>query len=183
VWDLGIIVLDTPSREAIEISSCSCDLSIFSSKASSQCDKGTEAAPRGSSSASMGKLWPDVDKLDEISREGSSGRDQRGVLRERCYVPSVMGTGSCVMPAARRASINDTPGPSFAPPRGHDGGSARSRAARIISDAPDAVSPPMQRSFIDWQYSLSTGMDHSEWKIILEELTHMGYIVKKEPDN
>jgi hypothetical protein len=41
----------------------------------------------------------------------------------------------------------------------------------------------MQRSFIDWQYSLSTGMDHSEWKIILEELTHMGYIVKKEPDN
>jgi hypothetical protein len=26
-------------------------------------------------------------------------------------------------------------------------------------------------------------MDQSEWKIILEELTHMGYIVKREPDS
>jgi hypothetical protein len=41
----------------------------------------------------------------------------------------------------------------------------------------------MRRSFIDRQYSPSTGMDHSEWEIILKELTLMGYIVKKEPDD
>jgi hypothetical protein len=40
----------------------------------------------------------------------------------------------------------------------------------------------MRRSFIDRQYSPSTEMDLSEWKIILDELTHMGYIVKKESD-
>jgi hypothetical protein len=41
----------------------------------------------------------------------------------------------------------------------------------------------MQRSFVDRQYSPLTDMDLSEWEIILDELTHMGYIVKKEPDN
>jgi hypothetical protein len=41
----------------------------------------------------------------------------------------------------------------------------------------------MQRSFVDRQYSPLTDMDLSEWEIILDELTRMGYIVKKEPDN
>jgi hypothetical protein len=36
---------------------------------------------------------------------------------------------------------------------------------------------------VDRQYSPSTDMDRSEWEIILEELTHMGYIIKKEPDS
>jgi hypothetical protein len=52
--------LDTPSCEAIEISSL-CNLSVFSSKASSQHDEGTGVAPGGSSSASIGKLWPGID--------------------------------------------------------------------------------------------------------------------------
>jgi hypothetical protein len=46
-----------------------------------------------------------------------------------------------------------------------------------------AISPRMRRSFVDRQYSPSTGMDQSEWEIILEELTRMGYIVKKKPDS
>jgi hypothetical protein len=41
----------------------------------------------------------------------------------------------------------------------------------------------MRRSFVDSQYSPLTSTDQSEWKIILDELTHMGYIVKKEPDS
>jgi hypothetical protein len=41
----------------------------------------------------------------------------------------------------------------------------------------------MQRSFVDRQYSPLTDMDLSEWEIILDELTRMGYIVKKEPDS
>jgi hypothetical protein len=39
----------------------------------------------------------------------------------------------------------------------------------------------MRRSFSDRQYSPSTGMDWSEWEIILEQLIRMGFIVKKEP--
>jgi hypothetical protein len=54
---------------------------------------------------------------------------------------------------------------------------------QILLDAPRAVSPLMWRSFIDRQYSPSTGMDRSEWEIILEEIICMGYIVKKEPDD
>jgi hypothetical protein len=41
--------------------------------------------------------------------------------------------------------------------------------------------PRMRRSFMDRQYSPSTGMDRSEWEITLEELTRMGLIVKREP--
>jgi hypothetical protein len=98
---LDVIVLDTPSREAIEISSSLCDLSVFSSKAGSQHGEGAEVAPGGggSSSASMGKLWPDLDQLDEITHEGTSGRGyHRCVFPEWGSVPSVVGTHSCVTP-------------------------------------------------------------------------------------
>jgi hypothetical protein len=56
----------------------------------------------------------------------------------------------------------------------------RSKATWILSDAPEAILPHM-RSFVDRQYSPSTSMDQSEWKIILEDLTHMGYIVTEQP--
>jgi hypothetical protein len=39
----------------------------------------------------------------------------------------------------------------------------------------------MRHSFVDRPYSPSTDMDRSEWEIILEELTHMGFLVKQEP--
>jgi hypothetical protein len=41
----------------------------------------------------------------------------------------------------------------------------------------------MRKSFVDRQYLPSTGIDLSERKIILDELTHMGYFVKKEPNS
>jgi hypothetical protein len=82
---------------------------------------------------------------------------------------------------AGRASFNETLGPSCIPPKGCSGGSAKSKAAQILSDAPRAISPHMRRSFVDRQYSPSTGTDLSEWEIILEELIRMGYVVKKEP--
>jgi hypothetical protein len=59
----------------------------------------------------------------------------------------------------------------------------RNKVARILSAAPGAISPRMQKSFVDRQYSPSTDMDRSEWEIILEELTCMGYIIKKESDS
>jgi hypothetical protein len=179
VWDLDI-VLDTPTHEAIEISSSSCHLSIFSSIADYQRDEGAGAAPRRASSASIGKLWPDIDELDEISREGTSvGGHQGGVPPEQGSAPSIMGTGSGVLAVAKRASTTGAPGPSSVVPRSCGRGSARDRAAWILSDILGAIAPRMRRSFVDRQYSTSTGMDRSEWENILDELTHMGYIVKK----
>jgi hypothetical protein len=52
---------------------------------------------------------------------------------------------------------------------------------RILVDALGAILPRMSRSFVDRQYSPLTDMDWSEWEIILEELTCMRLIVKKEP--
>jgi hypothetical protein len=55
------------------------------------------------------------------------------------------------------------------------------RNRRLSRFCPVPSEPPrMQRLFVDRQYSPSTGMGLSEWEIILEELTRMGYIVKKE---
>jgi hypothetical protein len=80
-----------------------------------------------------------------------------------------------------KGSLDETPGPLSAPPRGCGGGSVKNKVARILADTPEAISPQMRRSFVDRQYSPLTVMDWSEWEIILEELIHMGYIVKKEP--
>jgi hypothetical protein len=43
-----------------------------------------------------------------------------------------------------------------------------------------SISPRMRRSFVERRYLPSTGVEHSEWEIILEQLIHMGYIVKEE---
>jgi hypothetical protein len=39
----------------------------------------------------------------------------------------------------------------------------------------------MRHLFVDRQYSPLTGMDRSEWEIILEQLICMGFLVKQEP--
>jgi hypothetical protein len=62
---------------------------------------------------------------------------------------------------------------SSVPSRGCGGGSAKNKALRILDNASEVISPRMRRSFIDRQYSPSTGMDWSEWEIILEDLIHM----------
>jgi hypothetical protein len=49
----------------------------------------------------------------------------------------------------------------------------KTKVARILANASEAISPRMRRSFVDRQYSRSTGMDWSEWELILEELTHV----------
>jgi hypothetical protein len=67
---LDIICLDTPSGEVIEISS-SYDLSVSLPGAVSPHAKGVGATPAGLSS-SIGELWPDIDKLDEINHEDTS---------------------------------------------------------------------------------------------------------------
>jgi hypothetical protein len=53
------------------------------------------------------------------------------------------------MHATRLTSLDDAPGPTSALPNGYGGGSVRSKAARILSGAPRAVSPRMRRSSVD----------------------------------
>jgi hypothetical protein len=74
---LDVIYLDTPN-DKVEKSS-SYDLSIFSSGANSQGAKIIAVTP-GDSSPSIGELWLDKDKLDEISREDTSVMPARNIL-------------------------------------------------------------------------------------------------------
>jgi hypothetical protein len=133
---------------------------------------------------SIGELWPGINELDEAGHEGTSGttaRDHRENLPPRpSSRRSNRETMEGVLLTTRRALLDDALGPSSTPPRGCGGGSARSKVARILSDAPRAISPRMRKSFVDRQYSPSTGMDRSEWEIILEELMCMRYIIKQE---
>jgi hypothetical protein len=182
-WDSDVIYLDTPSAKVIEIPS-SCDLSIFPLKDDPHRTEGGGGAPEGSSSASIRELWPDIDKLDEINCEAPFVGDLLGgALHERSSSSSVARVNECASPRNKRALMDDAPGPSSTLPRGHGRGSSTNKAMQILSAAPGAISPRMRRSFVDRQYSPSTGTDRSEWKIILEELTRMGYIVKKAPDS
>jgi hypothetical protein len=70
--------------------------------------------------------------------------------------------------ASRGTSVSEVLGPSSAPQRGCGGSSVKNKVAQIFANAPRAILPRMRRSFVDRQYSPSTGMDQSEWKIILE---------------
>jgi hypothetical protein len=90
-----------------------------------------------------------------------------------------MGEGSSH--ASRGTSIGEILGPSSAPAKGCSVGSTKNEAAQILADALGVILPRMRCSFIDRQYLPLTGMHQSEWEIILEELTRMGLIVKKEP--
>jgi hypothetical protein len=180
---LDVIDLDTPSVEVIKISS-SCDLSIFSSRANSQRDEGTGAMPERSLSASIGELWPDIDKLDEINSGRASIENVPGnVLHDQSSMPLVVRTNENVRLVVKRTMVDDAPGQSTTLLGGRGRGSTKKKVTWILSTAPKAISPRMRRSFIDRQYSPSIDMDRSEWEIILEELTRMGYIVKKESES
>jgi hypothetical protein len=61
----------------VEISN-SCDLSIFPSQTDPHHAQGGGDAPEGSSSTSIGDLWPDMDKLDEINHGATFSGDLLG---------------------------------------------------------------------------------------------------------
>jgi hypothetical protein len=56
-----VIILDTPDGDFIEISYTSYNFLLFSMKASSDHAEGAGAAPRVSSSMSIGDLWLEID--------------------------------------------------------------------------------------------------------------------------
>jgi hypothetical protein len=90
-----------------------------------------------------------------------------------------MGEGRLCMD--QKGLVERTLGSSFAPSHGCGGGSTQNRAAWILADASEVISPWMRRLFVDRQYSPSTVMEQSEWEIIFDELIFMGLHVKQEP--
>jgi hypothetical protein len=89
------------------------------------------------SSASIGKLWPDIDKLDGVVPAGASVQGYWEDLPPSRQ--SNMGICDDAACATGQASLGDAPGPSSAMAGGYGGGCARNKAARILSDAPGAV--------------------------------------------
>jgi hypothetical protein len=172
--------VDMPSGEVAEKSS-SYDLSIFSSRANPE---GAEivAVMSGGSSPSIGELWPDIDKLDEIRHKDTSVVHTRDVLvHGRKSIASTEKAGRRSRRKGNKALLKDAPRTSNIKSKSYGSGSVKREAALILSAAPETISLHMRRSFVDRRYSPSTGMGLSEWEVILDELTHMGYIVKEEP--
>jgi hypothetical protein len=125
-------------------------------------------------------LWPDIDKLDKIPHEGTSVIHARDAsVHGRRSVENVSRRSRC----EGKKDSNDISGTSNMRLKRHGGNSAKEEATQILSAALGVISPRMQRSFVNRRYSSSTGMGLSEWEVILDELIHMGYIVKDEPNS
>jgi hypothetical protein len=176
-----VIILDTPQDDLIEISSSSYGLSLFSLKAGSHLDKCTEAAPGESSSVSVWELWPGIDLLDEPGLEGTSAVLTQGPWWDQVSRSHTDPQGSWRMDKGSSCVDRGAPGSSSVPQHGCGGSSAKNKATQILVDASRTIAPQMKHLFVDRQYSPSTGMDRSEWEIILEELIRMGFLVKQEP--
>jgi hypothetical protein len=92
-------------------------------------------------------------KVEQRNDEGCCAYDQEGLAR-RCFGAIVRSTKRLWWRLCEKQGYEDFMG------------------------CLEVMSPHMRRSFIDRQYSPSTGMDRSKWEVILEELMCMGYIVK-----
>jgi hypothetical protein len=164
---LDIIYVDTPSGEVAKISS-SYNLPIFYSRADPQRAESVEVAPEGSS-PSIGVLWPQIDKLDEIQREDTSVVHTHEVAHhDRKSLASAKKIDKRSKRSGKGALLSDAPGPSNIMSKGCGKGLAKKNVAPILSTVPGAISPRMRRSFVDRQYSPLTGMEQSKWEIILE---------------
>jgi hypothetical protein len=143
---LDIICVDSPSGEIAEVSS-SYDLSIFSSGVDAQCDESVEATSIGSC-LSVEELWPDIDKLDEIQHEDASIVHSRDVAGCRNSMASAEKSDKHSQRSGKKVSLNDAPGLPDIKSKARGKGSAKKKAAQILS-APGTISPRMRRSFID----------------------------------
>jgi hypothetical protein len=133
-WEMDIIYVDTLSSEVIKKSS-SYNLSIFSSGADFE---GAEVvtATREDSRPSIKELWPNIDKLDNLSREDTSVVHARNyAIRGKRSDASIEDTDKRSRREGKRDSLPDITGTSDFRSKGHEGGSARMEAVRILSAA------------------------------------------------
>jgi hypothetical protein len=106
--------------------------------------EGIEVTPEGSSSMSIGELWPDIDKLDDINHRGLFAVDIPEVVpHEERSRASVVKIDKHVRRKGKGALLNDGAGPSNIIPKGREKGSVKRKAVQILSGAPRALSPCM----------------------------------------
>jgi hypothetical protein len=135
---MDIICVDTPTGEALEISS-TYNLSIFSSGADSWSVK-VVTAMCDNSSLSVVELWPDIDKLDNPSCGDTS------VVRMRDTMIRGKRSNALVEDASRRSrhegkwdSLSDIAGMSDFRSKGCVGGFTRKDVVQILSTASSAI--------------------------------------------
>jgi hypothetical protein len=117
-------------------------LSIFSSQVDLHRAEGDGDVAEGSSSLSIGELWPDIDKVDEVNRGAMFVGDLSGSTDcERSLLALGVRVNEHVNPMNKRTLVDDAPGPSSAPPRGHGRGSTRKKATQILAAAPELSHP------------------------------------------
>jgi hypothetical protein len=98
-------------------------LSIFSSQVDPHRAEGGGDTAEGSSSPSIGELWPDINKLDEVNSVASfTGDLPRSTLHERSFSTLVARVNKHADPTNKRTLVGDAPGPSSAALRGHSRG-------------------------------------------------------------
>jgi hypothetical protein len=116
-------------------------------------------ATREDSSLSIGELWPDIDKLDDMSCENTSVVHAHSVLIcGKGSATSIENTSKRSRREGNKDPLTDVVGTSNIRSKRHKGGSMRREAAQILSIAPDVISLHMLRSFVDRRYSPSIGM-------------------------
>jgi hypothetical protein len=71
--------------------------------------------------------------------------------------------------------------------RGRGRGSTKFKTGRVLLDAEVGASvelqPLVKQSFKEGHYSASTGMEDSEWQIMMEQFIAMGVVVKNQVIN
>jgi hypothetical protein len=188
----NVILAGRPSPPTQIFISSIDNLSIFSSGSESRHVKSVVVVPK-ESSPSIGELWPNIDEVDKKNHDDTSVVCAHEAMlcdrKSSALARMAAGRSGC---QSKSALPSDAPGPSNSMPMVHGKGSVKKgwgkasvemRTSQIMSAALRAISPRMRMSFASRPYSPSTGMEWSEWEIILEQLIHMGYIVKEEPDS
>jgi hypothetical protein len=152
---------------------------------------GEGAAPRESSSVSIGDLWPEINRTESTGGEGAfvtaahghlealvshSLSGARVAMKGKTVVDSRDACEDCTFrQASERSSIQK---------KSYNGDSMKDKTAKFLIDSKAGTSDDLphcvRRSFNERRYSSSTGMDRSEWEIILEQLLVMGLILKEE---
>jgi hypothetical protein len=120
-------------------------LLVFSSQVDPPCIEGDGDAAEGSSSLSIGELWPDIDKLDEVNHGATFMGDlPRNMLREWSSSTLVARVNERENPMSKRTLVDDAPEPSSTPPRGrgHGRGSMRKKGRIDFGRCPQSYLAP-----------------------------------------
>jgi hypothetical protein len=139
---IGYYLCGQPSGKVPKKSS-SYDMSVFSSGADPKCAAVAKVASEVSS-PSIGELWPDIDKLDEIQREDAFVvRTHVVLVHGRNVIASAEKADWCSRCSGDKALLSDAPEPSNIKLKGRICGSVRTKVVRILSATLGAISPCM----------------------------------------